>query len=295
MSDMFERAIIDKLGDLKQRVADLTAQESIKLASTGLPYFPALTQGSVLFAGSGGLLSQDNANFFWDDTNNRLGVGTTTPRKTLDVNGQILATDAIRAEGYNTPPTGEGLELGYTGAIGYVTSYKRTDSTWKPLVLRGSTIQLTASGTDFLSASTTGYPSLFVTDTATNNVSGGMAWYHRTSATPAPGFGADFPVVLHTSTNVDANAFLKRVTWGTATNGSQKAQVTFFVYDTAARNCIRMDASGTAAMIGFLGANAVVRQNITGTRTGTLAQLQTVVANLLTGLATLGLITDSTA
>ncbi len=37
------------------------------------------------------------------------------------------------------------------------------------------------------------------------------------------------------------------------------------------------------------------KQTVTGTRTGTLAQLQTVVANLLSALNTYGLITDSTS
>lgn len=41
--------------------------------------FSTMTPGSIFFAGLGGLLSQDNANFFWDDTNNRLGIGTSTP------------------------------------------------------------------------------------------------------------------------------------------------------------------------------------------------------------------------
>jgi hypothetical protein len=45
----------------------------------------ALTLGSVLFSGAAGLVSQDNAAFFWDDTNNRLGLNTTTPGNTLDV------------------------------------------------------------------------------------------------------------------------------------------------------------------------------------------------------------------
>jgi len=45
----------------------------------------ALTLGSVLFAGAAGLVTQDNAAFFWDDTNNRLGLNTTTPGNTLDV------------------------------------------------------------------------------------------------------------------------------------------------------------------------------------------------------------------
>jgi hypothetical protein len=45
----------------------------------------SLTTGSVPFAGAGGLISQDNANLFWDDTNNRLGINTNTPGNSLDV------------------------------------------------------------------------------------------------------------------------------------------------------------------------------------------------------------------
>jgi hypothetical protein len=37
------------------------------------------TTGSVIFAGASGVYSQDNAEFFWDDTNNKLGIGTATP------------------------------------------------------------------------------------------------------------------------------------------------------------------------------------------------------------------------
>ena len=39
----------------------------------------AFTQGSVVFAGASGIYTQDNANFFWDDTSNNLGIGTATP------------------------------------------------------------------------------------------------------------------------------------------------------------------------------------------------------------------------
>jgi hypothetical protein len=49
------------------------------------PTFSTMTNGSVLFAGTGGVLSQDNTNFFWDNTNKRLGIGTTTPGYPLDV------------------------------------------------------------------------------------------------------------------------------------------------------------------------------------------------------------------
>ena len=39
---------------------------------------PALTSGSVLFS-NGTTIAQDNAQLFWDDTNNRLGIGTSSP------------------------------------------------------------------------------------------------------------------------------------------------------------------------------------------------------------------------
>ena len=46
-----------------------------------------LTQGSILFAGTSGLISQNNTNLFWDNTNTRLGIGTTAPSTIFQVNG----------------------------------------------------------------------------------------------------------------------------------------------------------------------------------------------------------------
>jgi len=43
--------------------------------------------GSVLFAGTSGQISQDNSQLFWDDTNNRLGIGTPTPGSKLTIIG----------------------------------------------------------------------------------------------------------------------------------------------------------------------------------------------------------------
>ena len=51
----------------------------------------ALTAGSVLFGNASGQVAQDNAKLYWDDTNYRLGVGTSSPISTLDVLGSQAA------------------------------------------------------------------------------------------------------------------------------------------------------------------------------------------------------------
>ena len=61
------------------------------------------TQGSVLFAGASGVLQQDNANFFWDDTNNRLGIGTTTPENDLHINRSFNGITIAQVSNLNNP------------------------------------------------------------------------------------------------------------------------------------------------------------------------------------------------
>jgi hypothetical protein len=56
---------------------------------------PVLTTGSIPFS-NGTALIQDNANFFWDDTNNRLGIGTNAPTDRITVlGGGIYAKSAV--------------------------------------------------------------------------------------------------------------------------------------------------------------------------------------------------------
>ena len=47
------------------------------------------TQGSVVFAGASGVYGQKNNKLFWDNTNNRLGIGTATPSVELDLWGSF--------------------------------------------------------------------------------------------------------------------------------------------------------------------------------------------------------------
>ena len=64
----------------------VTSLIQTQLDSKGTFTLPSLTSGSVLFS-NGSTLAQDNANFFWDDANNKLGIGTTSPQHFLHING----------------------------------------------------------------------------------------------------------------------------------------------------------------------------------------------------------------
>jgi len=111
---------------------------------TGLT-LSGLTSGSVVFAGTSGVLSQDNTAFFWDNTNKRLGIGTGSPSTQLHLASSTTATVVVtleqasadvdagdltykKARGTVASPTvittGDGLGSinfsGYSGAGGYV-------------------------------------------------------------------------------------------------------------------------------------------------------------------------------
>lgn len=63
-----------------QRVKVWNGSSWAELTFTGIP-------GSIFFAGPDGVPTQDNNAFFWDGTNDRLGLGTSSPTQSLDVNG----------------------------------------------------------------------------------------------------------------------------------------------------------------------------------------------------------------
>jgi len=96
--------------------ANLDGQDQT-IKTTSSPTFAnltdsAMTLGSVLFAGTGGVLSQDNTNLFWDNTNKKLGIGLATPLSPVDVMRgtittypqylNIATTDAFRSFYYNS-------------------------------------------------------------------------------------------------------------------------------------------------------------------------------------------------
>jgi hypothetical protein len=63
----------------------------LPVANGGSGISTAFTKGSVIFAGVSGVYTQNNASFFWDNTNGRLGIGlgATAPGAILDVMAQV--------------------------------------------------------------------------------------------------------------------------------------------------------------------------------------------------------------
>jgi len=136
---------------------------------------------------------------------------------------------------------------------------------------------------------TTALANVAVNDTATTTVSLVQQWHHLSSGTPAAGFGGETRMQLESSTTDNRDAAGLIWEWATAADATRKARVRFTVYDTAVREAMRIEADGAAPMIGFLGATAIARPSVTGSRGGNAA-----LASLLTQLAALGLITDNT-
>jgi hypothetical protein len=109
---------------------------------------PSLTSGSVLFS-NGTTIAQDNANFFWDDTNNRLGIGTNAPDSALQVIGTIRWDNLSSSNGgtaarYSSfTNTGQSSFFGVDSSVGGFTgvayaAFIYTDS--KPIVFAPSTV-----------------------------------------------------------------------------------------------------------------------------------------------------------
>lgn len=82
----------------------------VPIANGGTGTNTTFTEGSVLFAGINGGYAQNNANIFWNNTNARLGVGTSAPMQTLDVNGGLRVANGVIQNG-NTAVTGT-VDLG---------------------------------------------------------------------------------------------------------------------------------------------------------------------------------------
>ena len=128
----------------------------------------AFTSGSVVFAGSSGVYSQNNTKLFWDNTNNRLGVNTGSPQTQLTIlsNSQTVTPTAalpagtdVYIVGANAANTRITQDAYGTGAYGIYTARSARGTAASPTASQsGDTLsQFTGRGygaTGFGTAST---------------------------------------------------------------------------------------------------------------------------------------------
>lgn len=175
-----------------------------------------------------------------------------------------------------------------------------------PVAAPGPTLTIPQTGTAALLEAANAFTtaqSITFTDAGTTNQPNVATFIHGTSGTPGVGFGLSFALQAHSSTNTIRNLAAFLPFWVTATDASRKARFSLYVYDTAAREAIRMEASGTAAMLGFFGVAAVVRPTaLTAANAGAInsgdattdaviANMRTRINELETKLQALGLLT----
>lgn len=99
------------------------------------------TLGSVLFGKVGGVIGQDNAQLFWDDTNNRLGVGTLAPSLQLEskMKDDFPAINIAELSGSNRRATiGFGVN-GTTANTGWIMGQGLNSNTVKDFYLVDAT------------------------------------------------------------------------------------------------------------------------------------------------------------
>ena len=89
---------------------------------------PSLTSGSVLFS-DGTTIAQNNSNFFWDNTNNRLGIGVTSPISKLNIQTNSIGvsqTDAMGIALVNTTAATNVLNQNSPGIVFQSAAWKTT-------------------------------------------------------------------------------------------------------------------------------------------------------------------------
>lgn len=159
-------------------------------------------------------------------------------------------------------------------------------------LLRAGTNQLQVANND-VGVGSSGYGSLIfgATDASTNTIAIGGSVVHTTSGTPAAGFGVGLQFQLASSTGTVRPTAEIDGLWANATDATRAGRLTLGVFDTAvtAREGFRVESVAGVVALGFYGHTAAAQQNVTGAKGGNVA-----LANLLTALATLGLITDGT-
>jgi len=140
-TDLIEVSTIESGSYVTRSITGQELIDAIPLPPTGLTVgttpIASGTIGRVLFQGTGNVLQQSSS-LFWDSTNNRLGIGTSTPLNTLDVSGTVRL---LSGSSYLTLNGATFSELGYS-----TNNYFRANGSFA--IVNGPIIQFLRSGNE---------------------------------------------------------------------------------------------------------------------------------------------------
>ncbi len=186
--------------------------------------------------------------------------------------------------GFNLYWNGAAFKYMQSGRGGFLIGETASANIWRIKYAASGTAGNTATHYDSFSTDFAGNVSLFApTDAATTTVTTGLTLCHRSTATPANGFGYGMLFTLQSSTSVDQNTAEIDVSWVSATHATRTGRLTIGAHDAATsvglpREGFRVESSGTVPKIGFFGTAAVVQQS----------------GDMATGLVALGLFSSAT-
>ncbi len=186
--------------------------------------------------------------------------------------------------GFNLYWNGAAFKYMQSGRGGFLIGETASANIWRIKYAASGTAGNTATHYDSFSTDFAGNVSLFApTDAATTTVTTGLTLCHRSTATPANGFGYGMLFTLQSSTSVDQNTAEIDVSWVSATHATRTGRLTIGAHDAATsvgspREGFRVESSGTVPKIGFFGTAAVAQQS----------------GDMATGLVALGLFSSAT-
>lgn len=217
----------------------------------------------------------------------------TTQVKVSGIDGNDDATVALQATSGDTSTTGSKITAtaiyGFAAAV-VTFNLQASGSIARAWITGADSLDIESGGLNVGGATgaASGEIKATVSDAGTTNVPILLTLGHNSSGTPAANFGSATLWNLNSSTTDDQGALQVNVSWVVATHASRTARARWFVYDTAAREILRMEASGSASMLSFHASAAIAKPTVTGSRGANAA-----LASLLTALANYGLVTDS--
>lgn len=174
-----------------------TSGQALISGGAGAPTWYAPTAGSVLFAGTSGVLAQDNAQLFYDDAGDMLGVGITAPVNKLHLDGGTGAATYLQFT--------NGTTSGQTASDGFIVGMNAADvgqiRMYEPKSIQFATANLQAMLIN--TAQSVAIQNNTATQLATNAVSG-FLYIPSSAGTPTGGpasIAGTVPIEVDTTNN----------------------------------------------------------------------------------------------